>query len=54
MIFTWILGIVGTVYSALYFGGLPPLPDIFSGFILGALIDLYILSNKNSKYFKQP
>jgi hypothetical protein len=49
MVFTWVLGIIGTVFSALYLGGLPPITDIFSGFILGALIDLYNLIKKGNR-----
>lgn len=48
MLFTWVLGIIGTVFSVLYAGGLPPVTDIFSGFILGALIDLYILIKRRN------
>jgi hypothetical protein len=43
VIFTWTFGIIGAIYSALFVGGFPTPIDFFSGFIAGALIDLYYL-----------
>jgi hypothetical protein len=43
MVFTVFLGIVGAVYSVLYVAGFPTATDFFSGFILGGIIDIYIL-----------
>lgn len=48
MVFIWVLGIIGTAYSVLYVGDFPTTTDILSGFILGALIDLYILIKKRN------
>lgn len=49
MVFTVILGIMGTVYSALFVGGFPATVDLLSGFIAGALIDIYILLKKENQ-----
>jgi hypothetical protein len=46
MIFTWIFGVIGTVYSILYAAGAPTATDFFAGFIAGALIDIYGLLKK--------
>lgn len=50
MVFTIILGIIGIIYSALSVGGFPPTMELFSGFIVGALIDIYILLKKESEF----
>jgi hypothetical protein len=43
MFFTLIIGIAGSVFSAIYYGAFPAPSDIFTGFILGVLIDFYNL-----------
>jgi zinc transporter ZupT len=43
MVFTVFLGVIGAVYSVLYVAGFPSALDFFSGFILGGIIDIYIL-----------
>ena len=50
MVFTIILGIIGIVYSAISVGGFPSTMELFSGFIVGALIDIYKLLKKR-KWF---
>lgn len=46
MIFIWVLGISGIIYSVFLVAGFPSTMDLLSGFILGAIIDLYILIKK--------
>jgi hypothetical protein len=47
MVFTVFLGIIGAVYSVFYGAGFPTAMDFFSGFILGGIIDIYILLKDN-------
>jgi len=48
MSFTIGLGILRIIYSALTIGDFPFATDLLSAFILGALIDLYILIKKRN------
>ena len=52
MVFTIILGIIGIIYSALSVGGFPPTMELCSGFIVGALIDIYIVLKKRKWILK--
>ena len=42
MLFTAILGFVGGLYSALYYGTIPAPGDVFIAITAGALIDILI------------
>ena len=46
MFFTWVLGFIGAGYSAVMLVEGSTAIDFFSGFIAGALIDLYRLLKK--------
>ncbi|WP_456278839.1 hypothetical protein [Bacillus sp. AK128] len=49
MFFTWVIGIISIIYSSIWIGGAPSPTDVFSGFIFGALIDLYDLIKEKRK-----